>query len=228
MINKIKNIPYNLAKTLSFTSINHPAITFSAIIIFIGFFLYFSAAVKVDNSYNSFFIPTDKSFIEYKTFNDNFGSDEFVYIVYRSLNDENVLSSFMLEICQKLTDDLSQVPYSKNIYSLTKKDFAISEGDEIKLLNHKEIINEYGQDFDFRDFIFRKPFLANNLITEDGLYGAIFIEMTKTFLDDEENTDGYSRQVSEKIYEILSGSKYDMLEITAIGDPLINHVYRAS
>jgi uncharacterized protein len=212
---------------LSGFAFNRPVVSGLFLLVLAGVFGYLGSTVKTDNSYDAYFVNGDPSFEEYKDFQRVFGSDEFVYVLLRSKEGKPLFDREVLALSKKLGERLGRIPYAKKVHSLTQDRLIISTGDDLSILTLDEIRDEAGKDFDARKFLMTKDFLRGNLISEDGEWAAVFVEMKANFLDQAENTEGYSKKVHDEVAEIMADPAYGSLELLAVGDPLINHVYNS-
>ncbi|MCB9495758.1 MAG: MMPL family transporter [Fibrobacteria bacterium] len=195
------------------------------LLLWVGVMGYFSAGVPVDNSYNAYFIPGDKSFESYKGFQDEFGSDEFVYVMYRSRTGEPLLSEGVTNLADSLAQALGRIPWAGRVISLTGTGLAKGGDDELRILSVKEMRKDSSLADSVESWLSAKEYLKGNLFTSDMEWGAIFVEMTSTFMDTTAEKENYSRTVHDSVNAIVSRSEFSPLELVAVGDPLINHVY---
>lgn len=225
----VRNITEKLILKIALISYNKPILILSILGLTLALFLFFVQKVNIDNSYESYFVSGDPSFNVYNSFIKSFGSDEFVYILYRPKHSNNLFSTETLESISTLAESLKDIPFASKVHALTNKEFIFSDENDLSFLKIDEMVESQALDYgQIQKYLLNKSYINGNLLTEDGKYGAIFVEMSKNFLDEEENTENYSSVVYKSIQEILSNPAYHALELVAVGDPLINHVYNTT
>lgn len=212
---------------LSGFSFRRPALSGLFVLLSAVLFGYLSFTVKTDNSYDAYFIKRDPSFEEYKDFQNVFGSDEFVYVLLRSKEGKSVFDQQMMSISGQLAEKLGGISFANRVHALTKDRLIVSTGDDLSILTLEEMRDEFGKDFDVKRFLMTKDYLRGNLLSEDGEWAAVFVEMKVNFLDQVENTGNYSKTVHDEVGRILADPAFGSLELLAVGDPLINHVYNS-
>ncbi|MCB1733079.1 MAG: hypothetical protein KDI21_21585, partial [Halieaceae bacterium] len=94
-----------------------------------------AATIRTDNSFDAFFDASDPSYNAYIRYQDDFGSDEIAYILYRVSGAPN--GPFDLEAMGKiarLTQALEdEVPFLREVTSLTNVEFMQAEGDFLEI-----------------------------------------------------------------------------------------------
>lgn len=152
----------------------------------LGWGAWVGSDVRFDNSFKSYFDQDDPAYRAFLEFRDEFGSDEISYILYQAPGARHGI--WNVDVMRKiggLTQKLRQeVPFVKDVTSLVNAEFV--EGVEGELLVHAllEDFPETQSDLlDIRQKILDKPLYINGLVSRDGEYGAILLEMEKASID---------------------------------------------
>ena len=200
---------------------------------------YFATKLRADNSLSSYFNPGDVAYHAYLEYQDEFGSDEVAYLLYSV--PKSAHGPFDLDAMQRiatLTEDIEyEVPFVKEVTSLTNVEFITADGDFLE-------IHELALDMpeDQAGLVERglammgKPSYRGSIIDDDALHGAIIIEMTKSSTDeldllrlDPEGGNGienlYPQVSAYKIEEILARPEYQDIEFRWSGDVPMNTAY---
>ena len=198
-----------------------------------------AATIRTDNSFDAFFDASDPSYNAYIRYQDDFGSDEIAYILYRVSGAPN--GPFDLEAMGKiarLTQALEdEVPFLREVTSLTNVEFMQAEGDFLE-------ITELGEDMpqDQQELLLhgaamkKKPIYTDALISRDGSHGAIILEMAATSSDplDKIRLDPaagdslgnlYPQASNDRIVDILARPEYQGIEFWWSGDVPLNAAY---
>ncbi len=196
-------------------------------------------SVRFDNSFTAYFDEDDPTYTAFLDFRDEFGSDETSYILYRAPEAEHGV--WNIEIMKKiygLTQQLEEeVPFVKDVVSLANAEFI--EGVEGELLVH-DILENFPENqkalLDLKARIMNKPIYINGLVSKDGKYGAIIIEMEKASIDpideirfDPEKGDQmdnlYPQITHDRIEAILTMPEYTGIDFYHTGDVSLNASY---
>lgn len=198
-----------------------------------------AGGARVDGSYEAYFDPRDPAYLAYQQFREDFGSDEVSYVLYEAPGRE--LGAFDLEVMRKiahLTEALEdEVPFVYEVTSLANAELMVGVEDGIE-------IHELAEDFPetqeallaARERMLAKPLLVGGVVSGDGRYGAIMIEMDRSSTDpldeirlDPEGGDAlsnlYPQATDDAIREILSRSEYDGIVFHHSGDVPLNAVF---
>jgi predicted RND superfamily exporter protein len=205
----------------------------------LGAGLFFAAQTRTDNSFDSFFDATDPAYSAYMTYQEEFGSDEVAYILYSVPRGE--YGPFDLDAMQRiaqLTETLEyEVPFVKQVTSLTNVEFITAEGDFLEV---HELALDMPEDqaglLERREAMLKKPSYRGSLIDDAVSHGAIILEMTITSSDpldelrlDPDGGDGianlYPQAPNRKILEILARPEYQGIEFQWSGDVPMNTAY---
>jgi predicted RND superfamily exporter protein len=191
------------------------------------------------NSYEAFFDPRDPAYLSYEQFREDFGSDEISYILYEAPDTAD--GAFDLEVMRKiahLTEVLEdEVPFVYEVTSLTNAELmvGVDDGIEIRALaddlpTSQEALRRWRAQY------LAKPLLVGGIVSEDGEFGAIVIEMDRSSTDpleqirfDPEGGDGlpnlYPQVTDNAIREILARPEYAGIVFHHSGDVPLNAIY---
>ena len=165
---------------------DHRWIVLAAVALFVAGGSWAARHVRVDNSYEAFFAPGDPSYREYLTYRDDFGSDEVSYLMYEApAAADGVFDLEVMGRIAQLTKAIEdEVPFLYEVTSLANAELVTStaEGIEIRRLwrdfpHTREAMQEA------RALFLAKPQYVGGLVTADGRFGAISIDMDRTSTD---------------------------------------------
>jgi hypothetical protein len=135
--------------------------------------LWFITGLEAEDTYDSWFSPSDPAYRFYKEFQKRFANDMFFVVVFR---DDGLFSSENLTLIAELTERLEKLPYVRQVTSLTNVEYL--EGREDAL-----IVEPLVPDLDrldpsaVRAKALSKPLYRGVLISEDGAATAILGEL---------------------------------------------------
>ena len=198
-----------------------------------------AGTARIDNSYEAFFAPGDPSYRAYLKYRDDFGSDEVSYLMYEAPDAADgvfdlAVMSRVAQLSKAIEDE---VPFIYEVKSLSNAELVEPTEDGIRIRrlwrdfpHSQEAMNEA------RAIFLSKPFYVGGLVTGDGRYGAISIEMDRSSTDPLEqirvDPDGgdalgnlYPQVTSEKIEEIIARPDYAGLRFYHSGDVPMNTAY---
>jgi Predicted exporters of the RND superfamily len=201
--------------------------------------LWLYGSARIDNSYEAFFAVGDPTYRHYLTYRDDFGSDEVSYLMYEAPDAADGV--FDLETMGRIAE-LSkafedEVPFIYEVKSLANAELVqpTADGIEIRKLwrdfpHTREAMQEA------RAIFLGKPQYVGGLVTADGRFGAISIDMDRSSTDPPEkirlDPDGgdaldnlYPQATFDKIEEILARPDYAGLRFYHSGDVPMNAVY---
>jgi uncharacterized protein len=203
---------------------------------------YFMTKVRFDGSLEGFFAESDPVYNAYKEYLDDFLSDEVTYILYQVPDKEHgPFDIDAMKTIGQLTEDLElEVPFVREATSLTNVEFIFAEGEDELVVDELMINFPDSQQelLAIKEKVMSKPSYVDYLISKNGEYGAIYLEMAKASPDPLEDIiydpekgealDNLYPQVSDiKVREILSRPEYanSGIEFYITGDAPMNSVY---
>jgi predicted RND superfamily exporter protein len=222
---------------------DHRWIVLVAVAGFVAGAAWIAGRARIDNSYEAFFAPGDPSYKDYLTYRDDFGSDEVSYLMYEAPPGaaDGVFDLEVMGQIARLTEAIEdEVPFLYEVTGLANAELTSSTADGIE-------IRRLWRDFphtqeamrEARDLFLAKPQYVGGLVTADGRFGAISIDMDRTSTDPPERirldpnlTTGlddldnlYPQVTSEKIEEIVARPEYAGLRFYHSGDVPLNTAY---
>ena len=145
-----------------------------------------ASRAQQDNSMDSFFDVSDPSYADYKGYIEEFSSDEVIYILYRAPHKEHgIFDMEVMADIAELTEALAlEVPFARKATSLSNVEFMYADGDDLVIEGMLEDFPETQEELlRYREIALSKPAYINTLISRDGEYGGIAVEMTRTSTD---------------------------------------------
>ncbi|MDI6795807.1 MAG: MMPL family transporter [Desulfatibacillaceae bacterium] len=199
----------------------------------------FAAGVRFDNSFEAYFDREDPLYQNFLQFREDFGSDEIAYILYAAPKYEHgPFDISVMERIAELTRALErEVPFVDR--ALSPANAELIEGAPGELIIYKiedELPLTQDELLEFRKKLLSKPLLVNALVSRDGSYGAIVLEMLLASIDPPEMLKvdpdkGYSlnnlypQATFNKIEEILARPQYADLVFYHTADVALNANY---
>lgn len=204
----------------------------------VGFCLWLASSLRIDSGFETYFDQDDEAYAAYLQFREDFGSDENIFVLYTVPDREHGV--FDIEVMEKiatLSKTLEkEIPFAKEVTSLTNAEIVEGVSDGIEIRNWERDY-EHTQEaaLRLRDKIRSKPMYMGGLLSEDGQYAAILVDMDRASTDplekirldpEAEKPDDISNlypQVSgAKLKEILARPEYQGLTFKVSGDVPIN------
>jgi hypothetical protein len=193
-----------------------------------------------DNSFEAYFDRDDPAYAAYLQYREDFGSDEISYLMYEAPGREHGV--FDLEVMRQiahLTEALeSEVPFIEEVTSLSNAEYVEAIPDGIRVY---DLLDEFPETQDelleIRRKVLAKPMFVGGIVSPDGRYGAISIEMEKSSVDplDEIVLDPekghhdlanlYPQASDLAIQRILARPEYAGLTFWHSGDVPLNAAY---
>lgn len=195
-----------------------------------------ASLVRFDNSLAAWFDRSDPAFVAYLDFRDEFGSDEVAYIVYEAPGVEH--GPWNLDVMRRietLTAALeAEVPFVREVKSLTNAELMVPVPDGLEIVTiEDDFPDTQAQLLERRERFLSKPFLVGGLLSEDGRYAAVSVEMEGSSIDPIEalrlDPDGgnaldnlYPQASYHPIEAILARPEYDGIVFHHTGDVALN------
>jgi len=217
----------------------HPWIVLGGMLVLLVIGLYGASRVQMDNSLDSYFDEKDASYRNYKSYIQEFSSDEVIYLLYSAPGRTN--GPFDLSVMKQI-DQLTraieeEVPFVRKVTSLTNVEFIESSGDLVEI--HPlmdELPQTQEQLLRLRDIAVSKPLYVGSIVSKDSRHAAIVVEMSRTSTDPIDrlrlNPNGgddlpnlYPQVSDFKVREILARPEYQGIEFKISGDVPMNSAY---
>lgn len=198
-----------------------------------------AAQVRQDNSLDAYFNEEDTSYAFYKEYIEEFSSDEVIFLLYDAPDAEH--GPFDLNVMRQigqLTDALeSEVPFVRKVTSLANVEFIESDGDTVEI---HALLSDFPDTQEAllhtRDVALSKPLYVDAIVSRDGRYAAVIVEMSRTSTDPIERLrhdadrgdalDNLYPQVPDRVMrEILQRPEYQGIRFWISGDVPMNSAY---
>ncbi len=201
--------------------------------------VWLAGRTRIDNSYEAFFAPGDPSYQDYLSYRRDFGSDEVSYLMYEAPDAAHgVFDLDVMRRVAQLTQAIEdEVPFLFEVTSLANAELVTptAEGIEIRKL-WRDFPHTQQAMLEARAIFLAKPLYVGGLLTPDGRFGAISVDMDRTSTDpieilrvDPDGGDGlsnlYPQASYDKLEEILARPEYRDLVFHHSGDIPLNAVY---
>jgi predicted RND superfamily exporter protein len=201
--------------------------------------LVLAGKAEIDSSYEAYFNVGDPTFQHYDQYREDFGSDEVSYILYEAPDAPH--GPWNLEVMRKivqLTETLEdEVPFVYEVQSVASAELMEGRDDSIEITKLVDEFPETQEELlDLRERYLNKPMFVGGIISADGKYGAIIIEMDRSSTDpldeirlDPDGGDGiynlYPQVTDTAINEILARPEYAGINFYHSGDVPMNAVF---
>ncbi len=237
---EIENLQHGYVETLNrfFESVGAWSFDNRWLVLFLSFCVfsascYFASLSHVDMTFEAFFEAKDPTYSAYQKYREDFGSDEVSYILYEVPDSEH--GPFDLEVMHKiakLTQALeNEVPFLSDVTSLANVEFmeAVEDGIDVHELM-AEFPETQKEMLALRELVLDKPIIVDGILSRDGKFAAIILEMQKSSVDPPEelifdpegspyDLENLYPQVSHTaITNILSRSEYAGIKFYHAGD----------
>jgi len=194
---------------------------------------------RPDASYEAYFDPADRTYLDYEQYREDFGSDEVSYILYEAPGFEH--GPWNLEVMRRiaeLTGALEdEVPFVYEVTSLANAELieGVPDGIEIRKLED-ELPESQAALLALREKYLAEPMLVGGILSADARHGALIIEMDRSSTDpldeirwDPDGGDGlpnlYPQVTFAAIEEILGRPEYAGIDFYHSGDVPLNDAY---
>ena len=219
-------------------SFDHRWVVLAICLLLLGACAYFASQARFDNSFEAYFDTDDPAYAAYNQFREDFGSDEISYILYEAPGLPH--GPFDLGVMRKiasLTEALEEVPFVKEVTSLANVEYVEGVPDGLEIY---ELLEEFsgGQQelLEIREKVLAKPLYVGGLVSREGDYAAIIIDMDRSSVDpleeirlDPEAGDAldnlYPQVTYHAIEELLARPEYEGIVFHHVGDVPLNTVY---
>ncbi len=178
-----------------------------------------ASTVTLDFYFHHFsFFPDDSPATDYyMEFTEEYGNDEFIYILYTA--DPGIFSLDILKKTKELVEDIKEAPYVKKVHSVVNVEFM--EGSPEGELKISGLMNRFPASQPEADQLKRKlldkPLYVNTYISKDGKYAALFCEIE----DIPEDDIFYQKKIGLGIKKILKDQRYRDFKFYIAGTPIV-------
>jgi hypothetical protein len=176
-----------------------------------------SLNLRVDNSLNAYFLEDDPAYQAYKTFRDEYGNDESIYLVYSA--QQGIFDLATLEKTRELVEDLGEIPYVEDVTSITNLEFV--EGGSDDTLKIFRLMDEFPTSQAEADRLERKlrqhRLYRRAFISANGMYAAILCDIETS----PEGIPNYQSEIGASLQRVLAKPEYHGFDFWPTGQPVI-------
>jgi len=130
--------------------------------------------VQFDNTIETYFLPRDIQ--DYRQFLDQFGSDELIVIAFSA--EEDIFNAEDLALIDRLTRKIEDLPNVRRVLSLTNAQIVWGDSESINFDPLIEALPVPEEELPLvRQRAFRDPFIPGTVLSADGHYTAIVVEV---------------------------------------------------
>lgn len=224
---------------VSIWSLRHRWWVFSSCLLILAASVLLSANVRMDNGFESFFNSNDPAYKAYLQYRDDFGSDEIAYLVYDASDYEHgVFNLELMQTIQALTTALdSGLPFVKEVRSLVNAEMIVGVEDGIEIIKLEDDFPET-QDalLAFGQQVLSKEMYVGGLVSADGRYGAIQVDMLRSSIDPIEKIQVdpakgtalenlYPQATDSAIAAVLAKPQFQQLKLHISGDVVLGSAF---
>lgn len=183
--NIIQQLNHNFAR-LGAWSLQHRWWVLGLCLIVLGGSVHFAQQVRMNNGFDAFFNEHDPVYLAYNQYRRDFGSDEIAYLLYDASEYEHGVFNhkLMTQISTLSTRLENEVPFVKDVTSISNSEVLLPVEDGIEIIKLKEDFPEHQQGLlDFADKYMAKPIYIGGFVSSDRSHGAISLDMTRSSVD---------------------------------------------
>ena len=200
---------------------------------------FYAKSVHIDNGFEALFKDDDPVYEFYQAYQQEFYPDETIYLLYSAHQAPH--GPFDREVMQKialLTETIErEIPFVRKVTSLANAEFVEATDDLVEIHDLAfDFPDTQAELLELREIALSKPMFVDNLISEDGRYGAVVVDMSKTIAMpvDELRLDPQAGDTMENLYpqvsetvldEILRRPAFEGIEFYRSGDVVYNAFY---
>ena len=180
--------------------------------------------MKVDNSFESYFVQDDPNMEQYRKFKKIFGEDTFIYVIYQV---DDAFSPEALKENLALSRALEEnVPHAVKVRSLTTAELLTGEDDELIIKKIGEELPETPAETEYwRSLVSKKEIYLDALVSRDSRFLAIQIPCDFTDLGSTAEMNVAKDEMAKATYGVLSRDRFKHLHARIVGDPIFNSEY---
>ena len=173
--------------------------------------------IKVNLSQKILAPEDDPDFEYYLEFTEEYGNDEFLYILYSA--EQGIFDLDTLRKTKNLVEDIKKVPYVEKVHSITNIEITEStKNDELKISSLMSKFPVSQDDADrLKQKLLDKPVYLNSYISKEVDYAAILCEFGRR---PDEDTN-FQRKIGLALRDILSKPEYRDFKFYPVGNPLL-------
>jgi len=133
--------------------------------------------LNISSSWNDYFLEDDPMLVKTDEFKEIFGNDNFVAVLTRC---DNTFTKENLELIRELSNEmLDSLSYADKITSITDIEFMVGseDGMTIEQIVPETIPSDEEGLAEIRRKAYRKPYIAERLVSQDGKLTWIFLKL---------------------------------------------------
>ena len=191
-----------------------------AVVLLTVFFAFQMQGLRFDNSNEAWFVKDDPAIELLDKFQDIFGNDDFVILLFES---DDFFMPENIRVLGRLADALAdEVPYLKDMTWLGNVEYIEGVEEGITIYELLESIPETPEKMaDVRKKALSEPTYLNNLIAPDGKAYTIILEMEE--YPEGGDTLDHQSEIAPSVRDILARPEFTDLKVHLVGDPVFHH-----
>ncbi len=180
--------------------------------------------IRLQTSYDSWFLEGDPLMLATEEFKEFFGNNHYVALLVEA---DDVFAPDLLRMIQSLGNELlEKVPFAQDVVSLADFEFGRGTDDGLEIINivPESVPDEPEEIEKIRRLAFSKAYLIDRLFSDDSREAWIVLRLER-YPDEEQGVKPY-RQAVEAVYAILRQERYASYSIKAAGRPVLQYEQR--
>lgn len=202
--------------------------------------IWLASSLRIDSGFESYFDRDDDAYKAYLQFRKDFGSDENIFLLYEVPDREyGVFDAEVMQAIHQLSEAIAvEVPFVKEVTSITNAEITQGVSDGLEITSwERDYSHDQAGALAVREKIRQKPLYIGGLLSDDGRYAALLVDMDRASTDsldsirldaNAENPDAldnlYPQVANKKLDEILARPEYALIRFHVSGDVPINTV----
>lgn len=219
---------------------DHRWLVLGSVVLLMVVSLWLASTLRIDSGFESYFDRDDEAYRAYLKFREDFGSDENIFLLYEVPDREHgVFDAEVMQTIHQLSKTLAkEVPFVKEVTSLTNAEITEGVADGMEITSwERDYAHDQAGALLLKEKIRQKPMYMGGLLSQDGRYAAILVDMDRASTDsldkirfdpaakNPDALDNLYPQVSNiKLQEILARPEYAQIHFHVSGDVPINTV----
>ena len=178
--------------------------------------------LQLESSYRAYFVEGDPTVTDYDRLIDEFGTDEFVFLLFET---DHAFTKDMIQMLRELRRDLEKLSFVDEVTTMVNASHIESTADgDLRVGELLPTTPQNSEEMNrFREKVTSHPFYKNKLVSEDGRQVGI---MVKTHIDEEHPRS--RSQIKRGVLDIIDGPKYQRFAMHAAGVPINWATYQES
>jgi predicted RND superfamily exporter protein len=219
---------------------DHRWLVLAISIMLMGVSVWLASTLRIDSGFESYFDRDDEAYKSYLQFREDFGSDENIFLLYEVPDREHgVFDVDVMQTIHQLSKAIErEVPFVKEVTSLSNAEITQGVADGLEITSwERDYTHDQAGALLLRDRIRQKPLYLGGLLSDNGRYAAVLVDMDRASTDSLDkirfdpaanNPDAlenlYPQVANKKLNEILARPEYAQIRFHVSGDVPINTV----